>query len=266
MRLAVSVLRGPTPSCWPSGLRIRGATLLPSPTPPRSTSSANPSLSTLQRIRRIATEAPSRPKSRQRWQKQNQDSRWRKPPPPRGSKPILMTAHGVAALGTAAFVQLSEEEDNGSGQTGEMRMLEVSRAEIAKELDDDDRGFTRLRHKVVLFFDLYLWEPLCTGVRFLHLAAIFVPVLLAVPMIWFGKRQKDRDDERTGTLLWYRFLVKGMEWAGPAFIKVRVFSLNNGYMRQAVSSWSGASRENGPLAPSKSGGPYSRPAAMWSTQ
>lgn len=126
-----------------------------------------------------------------------------------------------AALGTAAFVKLSEEEDGAPGETAERRMLEASRAEISKELDENDRGFSRLRHKIVYFVDVYVWEPLCTGIRFLHLAAIFVPVLLSVPVIWFGTRQKDRDNERTGTLLWYSFLVKGMEWAGPAFIKVR---------------------------------------------
>lgn len=118
-------------------------------------------------------------------------------------------------------MELSEDRDAGPGQTGEKRMLEASRAEISKKLDDDDRGFSRLRHGIVLFLDVYIWEPLCTGLRFLHLAVIFVPVLFAVPMIWLGKRQKDRDNERTGALWWYNFLVKGMEWAGPAFIKVR---------------------------------------------
>lgn len=118
-------------------------------------------------------------------------------------------------------MELSEDRDAGPGQTGEKRMLEASRAEISKKLDDDDRGFSRLRHGIVLLLDVYIWEPLCTGFRFLHLAVIFVPVLFAVPMIWLGKRQKDRDDERTGALWWYNFLVKGMEWAGPAFIKVR---------------------------------------------
>ena len=103
-------------------------------------------------------------------------------------------------------------------------MLEMSRAEIAKDLDENERGLSRLQHKIVLFLDLYIWEPLCTGVRFLHLAVIFVPVIFAVPIMWFGRRQKDRDNERTGTLLWYGFLVKAMEWAGPAFIKV---CLNN---------------------------------------
>lgn len=133
---------------------------------------------------------------------------------------MAATTSGAAALGTAAFVRLSEDDDGSSGETAEHRMLEASRAEMTKELAADDRGLSRLRHRIVLFLDLYVWEPLCTGVRFLHLAAIFVPVLLAVPMIWFGERQKDRDNERSGTLLWYNFLVTGMEWAGPAFIKV----------------------------------------------
>ena len=99
-------------------------------------------------------------------------------------------------------------------------MLKISRQEIKKEVDENDRGFTRLRHQVVLFLDLYIWEPVCTGVRFLQLAVIFVPVLLTVPAIWFGRRHPDRGNERTGTLWWYGFLVKAMEWAGPAFIKV----------------------------------------------
>lgn len=100
-------------------------------------------------------------------------------------------------------------------------MLEASRAEITKHVGDEEHGFRRLGHKFVLILDLYIWEPLCTGARFLHLALIFVPILLAIPAIWIGRRQIDRDNERSGTLWWYGFLVKGMEWAGPAFIKVR---------------------------------------------
>lgn len=106
-------------------------------------------------------------------------------------------------------------------------MLEASRAEIAKKVDDDDRGFSRLRHRIVLFIDLFVWEPICTGVRFLHLAAIFIPVIITVPVIWFGRRQPDRGNETSGTLWWYGFLVKAMEWAGPAFIKVRIFWRNS---------------------------------------
>ena len=99
-------------------------------------------------------------------------------------------------------------------------MLEVSRKEIAKKVADDDRGLSRIRHKILIFLDLYIWEPLCTGVRFLQLLVIFVPVIVSVPAIWIGTRQKDRDNERSGTLWWYGFLVIAMEYAGPAFIKV----------------------------------------------
>jgi hypothetical protein len=44
--------------------------------------------------------------------------------------------------------------------------------------------------------------------------------LVSVPAIWVGKRNKTRGDERSGTLWWYSFLVRSMERAGPAFIKV----------------------------------------------
>lgn len=152
----------------------------------------------------------ARPRSRQ-WS-------WRAP---RGGRVILMAA-GNGALATAAFVQIAEEDNTGTEKTSETRMLEVSRDEIKKVLNDDDTGLTRLRHRIVLFLDLYIWEPICTGARFLQLAVIFVPVLLAVPIMWIGRRHPDRDNERTGTLLWYKFLVKAMEWAGPSFIKVDI--------------------------------------------
>ncbi|CAJ2505727.1 Uu.00g131210.m01.CDS01 [Anthostomella pinea] len=135
-----------------------------------------------------------------------------------GSKVLRAAATG--ALGTAVFVKLSEADNGGTDQTAEGRMLEASRDELEKTVGDNEKGFKRYAHKVLLFFDVYIWEPLNTGLRFCHLVLIFVPVILAVPMIWFGKRQSDQDNERTGTLLWYNFLVWGMEKAGPAFIKL----------------------------------------------
>jgi aarF domain-containing kinase len=133
---------------------------------------------------------------------------------------VTLRASATGALGTAAFVQLSEVDNNGTNQTGELRMLEASREEIRKGVPEEDRGLTRFRHTIIWLFDVYFWEPVCTSLRFLHLVAIFVPVIAAVPMIWIGRRQPDRDNERSGTLLWYKFLVQAMEWAGPAFIKV----------------------------------------------
>ncbi|KAK3375935.1 hypothetical protein B0T24DRAFT_572399 [Lasiosphaeria ovina] len=146
-------------------------------------------------------------------------SRPRSWPPGRVASRTLMAAANVA-LAAAAFVELTEEKNTGPEETTEKRMLQVSREEIRKTVRDSDTGLTRARHQVVLFLDLYIWEPICTGIRFLQLAAIFVPVILTVPAIWIGRRQPPRENERSGTLWWYGFLVKAMEWAGPAFIKL----------------------------------------------
>lgn len=113
------------------------------------------------------------------------------------------------------------EEDTGDGKTPEMHMLEASRAEIAKEIPDEVHGLSRVWRGICLFVDVAIVEPAATVFRFLHLVVIFVPVIGAIPLIWFGGRRKDRDNERAGTLWWYSFLVHSMERAGPAFIKVQ---------------------------------------------
>jgi aarF domain-containing kinase len=140
------------------------------------------------------------------------------PPPPRGFNVVWAAA---VALSPAVFVQLSEEDNAGTEQTAEGRMLKASRDEIAKKLRDDDHGISRVRHGILLFLDVYIWEPLCTGMRFLHLFIIFVPVIVSAPALSIGSRNPARDNERSGALWWYWFLVKSMERAGPAFIKVR---------------------------------------------
>ena len=131
-------------------------------------------------------------------------------------------------LSPAAFVALSEE-DSGDGKTPEEHMLEASRAEIRKEIPEDVHGLTRAWEALALFVDTMIVEPIATTFRFLHLVIIFVPVIGTMPMIWLGGRLKNRDNERSGTLWWYSFLVRSMERAGPAFIKVyRTVSLPQG--------------------------------------
>ncbi len=125
----------------------------------------------------------------------------------------------LASLSPAAFVQISEEETK-DGQTAEAHMLEISREEIRKKIPDDVHGLRRFFRSIVFVLDQYVYEPIATSLRFFHLVIIFVPVVVTIPVIWFGRRRKDRDDERTGTLWWYGFLVTSMERAGPAFIKV----------------------------------------------
>ena len=139
---------------------------------------------------------------------------FRPPPKPPNGRIVVWSL-----LSPAAFVALSEE-DTGDGKTPEEHMLEASRAEISKEIPEEIHGVERRWKGLCLFVDTIIVEPIATTFRFLHLVVIFVPVLATMPLIWLGSRRKDRDNERSGTLWWYSFLVHSMERAGPAFIKV----------------------------------------------
>jgi aarF domain-containing kinase len=100
-------------------------------------------------------------------------------------------------------------------------MLEISREEIRKKIPDDVHGLKRVFRSIVLFVDQYIYEPVATTLRFFHLVIIFVPVIVTIPVMCFGGRCEDRDNERSGTLWWYGYLVASMERAGPTFIKVK---------------------------------------------
>ena len=135
-----------------------------------------------------------------------------------GKTPVVRTVLW-AALTPGAFLELAEGGD-GSEKTGEMQMLEVSRDEIRKSVAEDAKGLTRLRQSLYVWCYCYVYDPIATGFRFAHLVLIFMPVILTFPAIWIGKRVQDRGGERMGTLWWFQFLVRSMERAGPAFIKV----------------------------------------------
>ncbi|OQE22359.1 hypothetical protein PENSTE_c010G01922 [Penicillium steckii] len=125
----------------------------------------------------------------------------------------------MAALAPSAFLKLAEDSDDGE-MTGEMQMLEASREEIRKTVSADARGLSRICQTAWVLWYRYIYDPIATGFRFLHLAVIFVPVVVTVPAIWMGRKVENRNGARSGTLWWYRFLVKAMERAGPAFIKL----------------------------------------------
>lgn len=99
-------------------------------------------------------------------------------------------------------------------------MLEVSRKELAEQVPKSLENSKKYRRGIYFFVEDYIIEPIATGLRFLHLVVIFVPVIVTIPAIWIGARNADKDNERSGTLWWYRFLVGSMERAGAAFIKV----------------------------------------------
>lgn len=100
-------------------------------------------------------------------------------------------------------------------------MLEVSRKELEQQVPKVLENSTKYRRGIYFFIEDYIIEPIATGFRFLHLVIIFVPVIITIPAIWLGARQPNRDNERSGTLWWYSYLVLSMERAGAAFIKVQ---------------------------------------------
>ncbi|CEL02426.1 Putative Mitochondrion protein [Aspergillus calidoustus] len=124
----------------------------------------------------------------------------------------------IAAMAPGAFVQLAENKED--GKTGERTMLEASRQEIKDDILEKTQGTLGLESPALACWTYYIYDTIATGFRFVHLVVIFLPVILTAPTIWLGKRIKDRDGTRTGTLWWYRFLVRAMERAGPAFIKL----------------------------------------------
>lgn len=134
--------------------------------------------------------------------------------------PVKRSSLLLAGLSPAAFVSIAEDDENDSGLTHEEHMLQVSRKELEDYVPEKLQNSRKFRITIWKFFDTYIVEPIATGFRFLHLVVIFVPVIATVPVIWFGSRHPDRDDERGGTLWWYGFLVSSMERAGAAFIKL----------------------------------------------
>ncbi|KAH8690961.1 putative ubiquinone biosynthesis protein [Talaromyces proteolyticus] len=135
-----------------------------------------------------------------------------------GKGPVLGSVLVAAALSPGAFMELAEQ--NSEETSGELQMLEASLDEIQKTVSTNAHGISRAGQEVYVFLYLYVYEPIATGLRFLHLAAIFLPVIISVPVIWIGRRNPTRNNERWGTLWWIDFLVKSMERAGPAFIKL----------------------------------------------
>jgi len=140
-----------------------------------------------------------------------------------GGKTVLWSgaaAAGGAALSPLAFVEIGHDKSGNGEKTHEEAMLEVSRKELAEQVPKSIEGSKKYRRGIYFFVEDYIIEPIATGLRFLHLVIIFVPVIVTIPAIWIGARRRDRDNERSGTLWWYGFLVGSMERAGAAFIKV----------------------------------------------
>jgi aarF domain-containing kinase len=65
-----------------------------------------------------------------------------------------------------------------------------------------------------------IWNPIRTGLRFVQLFVLFLPVIISAPMLLVGAPDAKYFDEKWGALWWYGLLVRQMQAAGPTFIKV----------------------------------------------
>ncbi|KAL1954021.1 hypothetical protein VTO42DRAFT_1842 [Malbranchea cinnamomea] len=133
-----------------------------------------------------------------------------------GSARVLL----LAAVGPAAFLAMAEAGSDDGTTTTELEMLNASRDEIREQrAPSEAHGVMKIARGLYLVFD-HVYEVVATACRFLYLVSVFVPVLLAVPVVWLGRRVKEQDNERTGALWWYEFLTLAMERAGATFIKL----------------------------------------------
>ena len=135
----------------------------------------------------------------------------------RGRKRRVLLA-AASSLSPLAFIELGTQNSE-DGKTGEELMLDASIHELEESVPSFLAGSSRIRRRIYFLLDAYLLEPIYTGLRFLHLLAIFVPVVVTMPVIFLGPRVKERANERAGTLWWYRMLRWAMEKAGATFIK-----------------------------------------------
>ncbi|CAG8609640.1 3929_t:CDS:2, partial [Dentiscutata erythropus] len=73
---------------------------------------------------------------------------------------------------------------------------------------------------IIIFISENFVEPLLIACRFTYLLILFLPLIIGSPIIFFGSILPEHGNERAGTILWYRILVRQMESAGPTFIKL----------------------------------------------
>ncbi|KAJ2270594.1 hypothetical protein GGH14_000240 [Coemansia sp. RSA 370] len=92
------------------------------------------------------------------------------------------------------------------------------------DLAESDGLLSSLRERGQRLFQLVVvdgvFELLLTVLRTGELIVYFIPLFIAYPAVWFGKRNLDRGGESAGALWWYKLLRIQMSRAGPTFVKL----------------------------------------------
>lgn len=135
----------------------------------------------------------------------------------RNPKPLRVAV--VVGLGLAGAIYLRRPVRTES--------LQVPPSEPKTTVDPATEATKKERLGPIGLVQVYIIEPVFTFFRFLHLVALFGPVILTTPMLFIGRPPRKRrgkptgeEDENWGAVWWYGFLVDQMERAGPSFIKL----------------------------------------------
>ncbi|KAF3166605.1 hypothetical protein EYR41_007144 [Orbilia oligospora] len=131
---------------------------------------------------------------------------------------IILTSLSLLFLSPAS--SSSVDAQDAEPPTQELRLLAKAEEETQHKRMVDGLSLWGTLSYARYYIYTYFLEPVATGLRFLHLALLFLPVMITMPAIWIGPRLPLQDGERAGTLWWYSYLVKSMEMAGPTFIKL----------------------------------------------
>ena len=150
---------------------------------------------------------------------------------PRPSSHVAWTAGGIG-VGIVAYFTLQAKafgEEEKSAPNSLIPPNPPSEEDIAKLMEEDDEPTapkTTVGRVGVFLYD-HLIMPILVFKRFLVLALLFGPVILAVPLLFLGRAKTTRTasgqvirGERWGALVWYDLLVAQMGRAGPTFVKL----------------------------------------------
>ncbi|KAK3838126.1 MAG: putative ubiquinone biosynthesis protein [Linnemannia gamsii] len=132
--------------------------------------------------------------------------------------PAVVTQGGLALFGPGIHLEARDLPIHHQ-HVKSAHHIPYVKTEIVK-LAENPSFWRRLRQQLEDLWEDYVVHPVLTIWRFGVLALIFLPLIITVPAVFLGERNKELSDERSGTLWWYSLLVKHMELAGPTFIKL----------------------------------------------